>query len=133
MSITLDITATNLTDITGIAELEAEAEAAFLLDAQAKELSERAKSAKEALKAKLDKRGLLNGDTKAVGHIRTVIKQVRRFDEALAKSLLTPAEVEKYSVSKLDSVIVKRNVTPDVFEMFQKDFGHSLELKVLED
>lgn len=131
MTISLDIQSAPAVDID--AALELEAEQAFLLDAQAKELAEQAKSAKEALKAKLEKRGLLNGDTKALGNIRTVIKQVRRFDENLAKSLLTPAEVEKYSVAKLDSVIVKRNVSPDVFEMFQKDFGHSLELRVLED
>ncbi len=109
-------------------ELERLAEAALIADINAKEAAEVQKSAKEALKKALEARGMLNSDTKAVGVVRTIVKQVRRFDKSLASDLLTAEEIAKYS--SIDSALVKANVAPNVYEMFQKDYGYSLEVKV---
>lgn len=109
-------------------DLEHLAESALRADMAAKEATERAKELKDQLKEALDKAGKLNGDTKAIGNARTVIKQVRRFDAKLAAELLTPEEAAKYS--KIDGTLVKKNVTPDTYELMQRDFGYSLELKV---
>lgn len=112
------------------AELEHLAELALEADMAAKEAAEKQKAAKEAFKKALEVRNALNQNTRNVGVVRTVIKNVRRWDEKKAKELLNAEEIERYSVSKLDSALVKRNVTPDVFEMMQADYGFSLEVKV---
>lgn len=112
------------------AELELLAERALDADMAAKEAIEHQKAAKEAFKSALEARNALNGDTKAVGIVRTIIKPVRRFDEKRALQLLTDDEAKRFSVTKLDSALVKRNVTPDSYEMMQSDFGYSLEVKV---
>lgn len=112
-------------------DLEHLAESALRADMAAKEAAEKAKELKDQLKEALDKAGKLNGDTKAVGNARTVIKRVRRFDEKTALQALTEGEVEAYSVRKLDSALLKKNFAPTVYEeLFSKDFGFSLELKV---
>ena len=109
-------------------DLEHLAEMALRADIDAKEAAEKAKGLKDQLKDALDKAGKLNGDTKAVGNARTVIKKTRRFDASLAAQLLTAEEAAKYS--KIDGALVKKNVTPDTYELMQRDFGYSLELKV---
>ena len=127
-TITLDF-ATSAPEITD-AELEILAERALNADIAAKEAAEAQKTAKEAFKKALEERGQLNGDYKGIGVVRTIIKNVRRWDEKRAMQLLTPEEVERYSTKKLDSALVKRNVTPDTFELMQADYGYSLEVKV---
>lgn len=112
------------------AELEHLAELALEADMEAKAAAEKQKAAKEAFKKALEVRNALNQNTRNVGIVRTVIKNVRRWDEKKAKELLNADEIERYSVSKLDSALVKRNVTPDTYELMQADFGYSLEVKV---
>lgn len=109
-------------------ELERLAEAALVADMEAKEAAEKQKAAKDAFKKALEARGQLNPDTKGIGVVRCIIKKTRRFDKALAEQLLTPDEVAKYS--SIDSALVKANVAPSAYELMQKDFGYSLEVKV---
>lgn len=109
-------------------ELEHLAEAALQADMAFKEAERLKDSSKAAFKKALEARGLLKQDTRAVGVVRTIIKKTRRFDPALAKQLLTAEEVAKYS--DISSALVKANVAPAVYEMFQADQGYSLELKV---
>ena len=109
-------------------DLEHLAEMALRADMEAKEAAEKAKDLKDQFKTALEAAGKLNGDTKAVGNARTVIKQVRRFDPKLAADLLTEEEARKYS--KIDGALVKKNVTPDTYELMQREMGYSLELKV---
>lgn len=112
--------------------LEQLAEYALRADIAAKESAEEAKRAKDELKAALEADGKLNGATKAIGNVRLIVKPSRRFSEALALELLTPEEATRYSVLKLDSALVKRNVTPDTYELMQSGNGYSVELKPLE-
>lgn len=109
-------------------ELEHLAEAALQADIAFKEAERVKDSTKAAFKKALEARGQLNQDTRAVGVVRTVIKRLRRFDPNLAKQLLTAEEVARYS--DISSALVKANVAPNVYEMFQADQGYSLELKV---
>lgn len=109
--------------------LEALAEAAYQADRAFKQAKERAEQIKGDLKQALEQRGKLHGDTKGIGVIHTVIKPSRRFDPSLAEQLLKPEEIEKYSTLTLDSAKVKANVTPDTYELMQKQSGWSLELK----
>jgi hypothetical protein len=127
-TITLDFetTAPTVTD----EELEQLALDALTADISAKEAAERQKVAKDAFKKALEERGQLNGDYKGVGVVRTIIKPSRRFDAALAKTLLTEEEIEKFSTKTLDSKLIQRNVSPDVYELMQKSSGWSLEVKV---
>lgn len=108
--------------------LELLAEEALEADIAAKEAVAKQASTKAALKKALEEAGKLNGDTKAVGIVRTIIKRTRRFDASLAKELLTPEEVAKYS--DISGSLVKANVAPAVYELMQADQGFSLELKV---
>jgi hypothetical protein len=110
------------------AELEALAEAALEADIAAKAAVAKQESAKKAFKEALEKAGKLDGDTKAVGVVRTIIKRTRRFDPKLAEQLLTPEEVAKYSA--ISGTLVKQNVAPAAYELMQADTGFSLELKV---
>ena len=109
-------------------ELERLAEAALVADMNFKEAETAKNDAKAAFKKALEARGALNPDTKAVGVVRTIVKRMRRFDKSLASQLLTAEEIAKYST--IDSAVVKANVAPNVYEMFQKDSGYSLEVKV---
>lgn len=109
-------------------ELEHLAEEALEADIAFKEAERKKDSAKAALKKALQENGLLHPDNKNVGVVRTIIKQTRRFDPALAKQLLTEEEIARYS--DISSAKVKANVPPAVYEMFQADQGYSLELKV---
>lgn len=109
-------------------ELEHLAEVALQADFAAKEAADRQKAAKDALKKALEARGKLNQDTKAIGVVRTIIKKTRKFDPTLAKQLLTEEEIARYS--DINAALVKANVAPNVYEMFQADQGYSLELKV---
>ena len=109
-------------------ELELLAEEALEADLAAKEAIVRQASTKAALKKALEEAGKLDGDTKAIGVVRTIIKRTRRFDPALAKQLLNAEEIAKYS--DISGALVKQNVAPAVYEMMQADQGFSLELKV---
>lgn len=110
------------------ADLEALAEAALVADMNAKEAVALQASTKAAFKEALAKSGRLNGDTKAVGVVRTIIKATRRFDPALAKQLLTAEEVAKYS--DISGALVKANVSPVEYNLMQADTGFSLEVRV---
>lgn len=110
------------------AELEALAEEALEADMAAKAAIVLQASTKAAFKEALEKTGKLNGDTKAVGIVRTIIKRTRRFDPSLAEQLLTPEEVAQYSA--ISGALVKANVAPAAYELMQSDQGFSLELKV---
>jgi hypothetical protein len=110
------------------AELEALAEAALEADIAAKAAVAKQESAKKAFKEALEKAGKLDGDTKAVGVVRTIIKRTRRFDSKLAEQLLTSEEIAKYSA--ISGALVKANVAPAAYELMQADTGFSLELKV---
>jgi hypothetical protein len=108
--------------------LEELAEEALEADIAAKAAVAKQESAKKALKEALQAAGKLDQDTKAVGVDRTIIKRTRRFDAALAKELLTPEEIAKYSA--ISGALVKQNVAPAAYELMQSDQGFSLELKV---
>jgi hypothetical protein len=109
-------------------KLELLAEAALEADIAAKEAIALQASTKAAFKEALEKAGKLDGDTKAVGVVRTIIKRTRRFDPKLAEQLLTSEEVAKYSA--ISGSLVKANVAPAAYELMQADTGFSLELKV---
>jgi hypothetical protein len=109
-------------------ELEHLAEAALQAHIAATEAVRVQESTKAAFKKALQAHGRLTPDNKNVGVVRTIIKPMRRFDPALAKQLLTAEEIAKYS--DISSALVKANVAPAVYEMFQKNQGYSLEIKV---
>lgn len=108
--------------------LEELAEEALEADIAAKEAIARQASTKAAFKEALLAAGKLDGDTKAVGVVRTIIKKTRRFSKELAEQLLTPEEVAQYS--SIDGAKVKANVAPAAYELMQADTGYSLEVKV---
>lgn len=112
-------------------ELEVLAEQALQADIELKEATERAKALKQQFKDALEAQGKLGTDFHGIGPVRTIIKHVRRFDEATARQALTDEEIEKYSVKKLDSALLKKNYAPTVYEeLFSKDYGFSLEFRV---
>jgi hypothetical protein len=108
--------------------LEALAETALMADMAFKEAKEHAESTKAAFKKALEAAGKLNPDFKGIGVVRTVIKEVKRFDPKLAVQLLTVAEIAQYSA--LSGALVKDNVAPSVYALMQAPGTTSLELKV---
>lgn len=109
-------------------------EIALRLELKAKRLAEQAKEYKDSGKSKLEKAGRLNGDTKAVGNVKTIIKPNRKFNEAVALQHLTPEQVEEYSTPRLDQAKLKENFSPKEYtEKFMKDFGFSVELQPLKE
>ena len=109
-------------------DLEALAETALMADLAFKEAKEKAESTKAAFKKALEDAGKLNPDFKGIGIVRTVIKEVNRFDPKKAVELLNESEIRECSA--LSGTLVKQNVAPSVYALMQSPGTTSLELKV---
>lgn len=109
-------------------ELEALAETALMADLAFKEAKEKAESTKAAFKKALEDAGKLNSDFKGVGIVRTVIKEVNKFDPKKAVELLNEAEIRECSA--LSGTLVKQNVAPSVYALMQSPGTTSLELRL---
>jgi hypothetical protein len=108
--------------------LEELAHAALVADIDFKEAKAKAESTKAAFRKALEEANQLTPDFKGIGAVRTVIKEVRKFDPAKAVQLLTPEEIQQCSA--LSGALVKANVAPTVYELMQSQGTTSLELKV---
>jgi len=109
------------------AELEALAEEALEADMEFKAAEAKKDAAKKRLKDALEKAGKLDKDTKAIGVVRTIIKETKRFDPELAKAQLTKKLIAECST--ISGTLVKAKVTPAQYEAMQSPQGYSLELK----
>lgn len=110
--------------------LEALAEAALTAQSRANDAAAEAKSATDAFKNALEAAGKLDADTKAVGIVRTVIYPTRRFDETLARSLMTAKLQKECSQVVLDTKLVQAKVSPEQYEAMQKTSGYTLKLSI---
>ena len=106
--------------------LERLAEEALTADIRAKDAAAEAKSATDAFRKALAEANMLDSDTKAVGIVRTTIFPTKRFDETLARSLMTQKLQKECSKVVLDSALVKAKVSPEQYEAFQKVSGMTL-------
>jgi hypothetical protein len=111
-------------------ELEALAELALNADLRAKNAATEAKSANDAFRKALIASGKLNADTHAVGPVRTVIYPTKRWNEALARTLMTKKLQKECEKTVLDSAAVKAKVSPEVYETMQEVSGWTLKLSV---
>lgn len=111
-------------------ELERLAELALTADIRAKDAAAEAKSATEAFKKALEAANMLDGDTKAVGVVRTVIYPTKRFDETLARSLMSQKLQKECSKTVLDTKLVQAKVSPEQYEAFQAVSGWTMKLSV---
>lgn len=109
-------------------DLEALAEKALNDQIIFNEAKANAESSKAAFRKALEESGNLNPDFKGTSLVRTIVKNVSRFDPKKAVELLTPEEVARYSA--LSGSLVKNNVTPDTYALMQSPGTTSLELKV---
>lgn len=112
------------------AELERLAELALTADIWAKDAAAAAKSAADAFKKALEEANMLDSDTKAVGIVRTTIFPTKRFDETLARSLMSQKLQKECSKIVLDSKLVQAKVSPEQYEQFQKVSGMTLKLSI---
>jgi hypothetical protein len=110
--------------------LEGLAEAALEAQRKAKEAEEEAKAATDAFRSALEEVGKLDADTKAVGIVRTTIYPTKRFNETLARSLMTKKLQKECEKTVLDSAAVKRHVSPVDYERMQVTTGWTLKLSV---
>jgi len=110
--------------------LERLAEEALTADIRAKDAAAEAKSATDAFRKALAEANMLDSDTKAVGIVRTTIFPTKRFDETLARSLMTQKLQKECSKVVLDSALVKAKVSPEQYEAFQKVSGMTLKLSI---
>lgn len=107
---------------------------ALRLETRAKALVEQAKEVKDQAKAALVAEGRMSKDTRAVGSVRTIIKETRKFNPNKVRQILTPEQVEMYSTLQVDKAKLEQNFSPVQFkELFCDDVTYSLELKPLED
>lgn len=111
-------------------ELERLAEAALTADIRAKDAALEAKSATEAFRKALAEANMLDADTHAVGIVRTVIYPTKRFDETLARTILTKKLQKECEKVTLDSALVKAKVSPEQYESLQKVSGMTLKLSI---
>lgn len=130
MSLTLNTGPVQSTTSPTDAELERLAELALTADIRAKDAAAEAKSATEAFKKALEAANMLDGDTKAVGVVRTVIYPTKRFDETLARSLMTQKLQKECSKTVLDPKLVQVKVSPEQYEQFQAVSGWTMKLSV---
>lgn len=112
------------------AELELLAEKALVSSQKLKAAELQAKSDSDALKKALEKAGRLTEDNKNVGPVRTVIYPTRRFDETLARSLMSQKLQKECSKIVLDTKLVQAKVSPETYATFQKTSGWTLKLDV---
>ena len=115
----------SLGDFTQYADAEAltaELEAFYELKKQADQLAKQVKEADAALRQKLEAAGLLNEDFQGLGFVHASVSRTRRFDETLARTVLTPAEQRKCEKKVLDSKLVQA-LFADRYEACQKDLG----------
>lgn len=111
-------------------DLERLAELALTADIRAKDAAAEAKSATDAFRKALEAANMLDSDTKAVGVVRTVIYPTKRFDETLARSLMTQKLQKECSKVVLDTKLVQAKVSPEQYEQFQKVSGWTMKLSV---
>lgn len=102
--------------------LTEELESFYELKKQADLLAKQVKEADAALRQKLEAAGLLNEDFHGLGFVHASVSRTRRFDESLARTVLTPAEQRKCEKKVLDSKLVQA-LFADRYEACQKDLG----------
>jgi uncharacterized protein YjaG (DUF416 family) len=112
------------------AELERLAELALAAQQAEKEAALVAKSATDAFRKALADAGKLDSDTKAVGIVRTTIFPTKRFDETLARGILTKKLQKECEKVTLDSAKVKALVAPAQYEQMQAVSGMTLKLSI---
>lgn len=107
---------------------------ALRVENRAKALVEQAKELKDQAKVALKDEGLMSKDTRAVGSVRTIIKEIRKYNPTKAKKYLSAEQVEEFSTMQLDKAKLEENFSPAEFkELFCDDVTYSLELRPLED
>lgn len=111
-------------------ELEMLAEAALAAQKREKDAALEAKSATAAFRDALEAAGKLNADNKAVGIVRTVIYPTRRFNETLARGIMTKKLQKECEKTVLDTAAVKKNVSPADYERMQETTGFTLKLSL---
>lgn len=123
MTITLDHTTTELETLAN----------RVLRTKLAKEAAEADfKEADAEFRAALEEQGKLNPDFAGVGNVRTAISHTRRFSEDLALQILPKKLVKECSITKLDSALVKRNVSPVDYERMQAVSGVTIRYSMSE-
>lgn len=110
--------------------LERLAETALAAQMKAKEATEAADKATAAFKEALEAAGKLDEDTRAVGIVHTTIYPTRRFDETLARSLMTQKLQKECSKTVLDTKLVQAKVSPEQYKAMQKTSGWTLKISV---
>jgi hypothetical protein len=120
MTLSLNLEATAPSN--ALDDLTAELEAFFEKKKEAERLAKEVKKADEALRAKLEAAGLLNEDFQGLGFVHASVSRTKRFDEAQARDVLTPAEQRKCEKKVLDSALAKA-LFPEKYELCQKDQG----------
>jgi len=110
--------------------LEELAEAALTADIRAKDAAAEAKSATDAFRKALAENNMLDSDTKAVGIVRTTIFPTKRFDETLARTLMTKKLQKECEKTVLDAKLVEAKVSPETYTTFQKVSGMTLKLSI---
>lgn len=110
--------------------LEMLAEAALAAQKREKDAALEAKSATAALRDALEAAGKLNADNKNVGIVRTVIYPTKRFDETLARSIMTKKLQKECEKTVLDTAAVKKNVSPADYEKMQVVSGMTMKLSL---
>jgi len=111
-------------------QLELLAEAALAAQKREKDATLEAKSATAAFREALEAAGKLNADNKAVGIVRTVIYPTRRFNEELARGIMTKKLAKECEKTVLDTAAVKKNVSPADYERMQETTGYTLKLSL---
>lgn len=109
-------------------DLEALAEKALNDQIIFDEAKANAESSKAAFRKALEDSGKLNPDFKGTSLVRTIVKNVSRFDPKKAVELLNAEEISQCSA--LSGTLVKANVAPSVYALMQSPGTTSLQIKV---
>ena len=106
----------------GLDELEKMANEVMFAKNEADAAAERYKELDTAFRARLADHGMWNKNFRGLGAMKATVSSNVKFDETLAREVL-PAEIIEQATTKLDSAIIKRLVSPVVYEQCQKDNG----------
>jgi CRISPR/Cas system-associated protein Csm6 len=110
--------------------LELLAEQALEAQQEADKAATAAKAATEKFRKALEAAGKLDADTKVVGIVRTTIFPTARFNEDLARGLLTKKLQKECEKTVLDSALVKAKVSPEQYKQMQAVTGMTLKLSI---
>jgi hypothetical protein len=133
LNLTVDSPAPVISNAPAIMEatqLEKLAEAALEAQQEADKAATAAKAATEKFRKALEAAGKLDADTKVVGIVRTTIFPTARFNEDLARGLLTKKLQKECEKTVLDSALVKAKVSPEQYKQMQAVTGMTLKLSI---